>query len=75
MKKNELEKLTAYLENLSDTGFYGRVIIRFQNGLVDTILTESLQRLDSLPAPGDKPASEPLTEIRKTGHVAGDFKT
>ena len=50
MKKNELDKLTAYLENLSDTGFYGRVIIRFQNGLVDTILTESLQRLDSLPA-------------------------
>lgn len=75
MKKIELEKLTAYLANLSDDGFYGKVIIRFQNGRVETILTESLQRLESLPAPGDKPESEPRTEIRKTGHVARDFKT
>jgi len=50
MKHEDIEKVATYLESLAEKQFYGRVILIFQNGQVDTIKTETLQRIEHLDA-------------------------
>ena len=50
MKHEDIDKVAAYLESLVEKKFYGRVILGFQNGQVDTIKTETLQRIEHLDA-------------------------
>ena len=51
MKPEEIEKVAAYLSSLAEKRFFGRVILVFQNGQVDTIKTETSQRIENLDVP------------------------
>ena len=48
MKPEDIEKVAAYLASLAEKRFFGRVVLVFQNGQVDTIKTETLQRIEHL---------------------------
>jgi hypothetical protein len=43
-----LERLHRYLDRLADTGFFGKVVVSFQNGKVHQIITEQTQKLEEL---------------------------
>ena len=51
MKPEDIEKVAAYLALLAEKRFFGRVILVFQNGQVDTIKTETSQRVENLDFP------------------------
>jgi len=59
MKHEDIEKVATYLESLAEKQFYGRVILIFQNGQVDTIKTETLQRIEHLDAAKTEPLPRP----------------
>ncbi len=54
MRQNDIEKLAHYLTSLVEQKFFGSVVVTFQNGKVDTIKTEKIQRLDGLESTKDK---------------------
>lgn len=42
------DKLTKYLETLSESGFFGKVTVSFQNGKVCDVRIEQTKKLDEL---------------------------
>lgn len=42
------EKLTKYIENLTVSGFFGKVTVSFQNGKVCDVRIEQTKKLDEL---------------------------
>jgi len=42
------EKLTKYIENLTASGFFGKVTVSFQNGKVCDVRIEQTKKLDEL---------------------------
>lgn len=60
MKQEDIEKIADYLASLAERRFFGRVVLAFQNGQIDTIRTESTQRIEHLgaAAPGERPPVE-----------------
>jgi len=45
-----MDCLQEYLLRLSEDGFYGQVVLFFQNGNIDTVKTESVLKVDELVA-------------------------
>ena len=45
-----MDGLQEYLLRLSEDGFYGQVVLFFQNGSIDTVKTESVLKVDELVA-------------------------
>lgn len=43
-----LERLHQYLERLGESGFYGKVVVSFQNGKVQDIKVEQTKKLEEL---------------------------
>jgi len=46
--KNELARLARYFERLADSGFYGKVLVSFQNGKPCDVRIEQTKKLDEL---------------------------
>jgi hypothetical protein len=46
--RNELERLARYFERLSADGFYGKVLVSFQNGKPCDVRIEQTKKLDEL---------------------------
>lgn len=43
-----LERLHRYLDRLSDTAFFGKVVVSFQNGKVHDVRVEQTKKLEEL---------------------------
>jgi hypothetical protein len=48
MSKDELGRLTRYFERLAADGFYGKVLVSFQNGKPCDVRIEQTMKLDEL---------------------------
>jgi hypothetical protein len=46
--RNELQRLARYFERLADSGFYGKVLVSFQNGKPCDVKIEQTKKLDEL---------------------------
>jgi hypothetical protein len=46
--KDELGRLTRYFERLAADGFYGKVLVSFQNGKPCDVRIEQTKKLDEL---------------------------
>ena len=46
--KNELVRLARYFERLAESGFYGKVVVSFQNGKPCDLRIEQTKKLDEL---------------------------
>ena len=46
--KDELVRLARYFERLADSGFYGKVVVSFQNGKPLDVRIEQTKKLDEL---------------------------
>ncbi len=46
--KSELARLARYLERLADGGFYGKVVVSFQNGRPCDVKIEQTKKMDEL---------------------------
>ena len=62
MENRDIEKLAAYLLKLSGEKFYGKVLVSFQNGRIDTVKTETVQRIETLDAEMDRKRLKSLSE-------------
>jgi hypothetical protein len=50
-RRHELQSMTrlaAYLERLSAGGFFGKVVLSFQNGKISEVKIEQTKKLDEL---------------------------
>jgi hypothetical protein len=45
---SQAQRVERYLERLHRAGFYGKVVISFQNGQINDIKTEQTKKLDEL---------------------------
>jgi|GEM_PF-4468076 len=48
ISSEEMSTLSAYLDDLAGRGFYGQVVLFFQNGRIDTVRTESVAKIQEL---------------------------
>ena len=46
--KSELARLARYFERLAESGFYGKVLVSFQNGKPCDVRIEQTKKLDEL---------------------------
>jgi len=46
--RSELLRLARYFERLADSGFYGKVLVSFQNGKPCDVKIEQTKKLDEL---------------------------
>jgi len=46
--RDELERLARYFERLSASGFYGKILVSFQNGKPCDVRIEQTKKLDEL---------------------------
>ena len=48
MPKQEFEKLVSFLTKLTARKFFGKVVIVFLNGRMETIVTETVMKADEM---------------------------
>jgi hypothetical protein len=46
--RSPIERLLRFLENLASGGFFGKVVVSFQNGRVCDVKIEQTKKLDEL---------------------------
>ena len=51
MPKQEIEKLISFLLKLTARNFFGKVVIVFQNGRMEKVVTETVMKFDEMEDP------------------------
>ena len=58
MNNRKLEKLNSMIRKLEAKKFYGKVVIIFQNGGMEKIVTETVLKFDEIEEPPDPAAGQ-----------------